>query len=542
MARPEISFAAFYLMWAEVRRWTVPDVHIRACHWLEHRGDLAVFRAHRGFSKSTILAVYNAWRYYRDPTYRILHQGDQDPTAYKTSRDTKAVLMRHPLTSDWFGSGARGDVKFWWTPGADDERNPSMQAAGILSNITSSRADEIQNDDVEVPRNIQTPEAREKLRYRLGEQVHILVPGGRTLFVGTPHTHDSIYDEQEALGADCLTIRMFDQEHRIDDAKEKAYELGFAPEFVFSGIGKPARLLIKGTDYTLKGNRLEFKVPPGGLVDCYAGVAWPERFDGKELEKRRKKTRTINEWDSQYQLHSKPIHEVRLDPARIRVYDCEPRFNRQNKILTMWLGGVQIIGMSLRWDPASGKTNSDVSAVVLDLQDMAGNHYWHKAEALLGDIAETSPDGKTITGGQVMALCDLIEEFKVPRVTIETNGIGAYAPSFLKMALKQRGLRCAVGEEKAITNKNPRILEALQPLIEAGMLWAHRSVIEGPLWDQMKDWNPAIKDQPDDLLDAGSGAVTDQPARIGQFIGNLNADQADDWRPSADTYSYALEA
>ena len=38
--------------------------------------------------------------------------------------------------------------------GATDERNPSMQAAGILSNITSSRADEVQNDDVEVPRNI----------------------------------------------------------------------------------------------------------------------------------------------------------------------------------------------------------------------------------------------------------------------------------------------------------------------------------------------------------------------------------------------------
>ena len=35
----------------------------------------------------------------------------------------------------------RGDVKFWWTPDSDDERNPSMQAAGIMSNITSSRAD-----------------------------------------------------------------------------------------------------------------------------------------------------------------------------------------------------------------------------------------------------------------------------------------------------------------------------------------------------------------------------------------------------------------
>ena len=61
----------------------------------------------------------------------------------------------------------------------------------------------VQNDDVEVPRNIKTPEAREALRYRLGEQTHILVPGGSKLYVGTPHTHDSLYDEMERLGADC---------------------------------------------------------------------------------------------------------------------------------------------------------------------------------------------------------------------------------------------------------------------------------------------------------------------------------------------------
>lgn len=538
MAGREISFAAFYLMWGAHRRWAVPDVHIQACHWLEHRGDLAVFRAHRGFSKSTILAVYNAWRYHRNPLYRILHQSESDPTAYKTSRDTQNVLRNHPLTKGMFRDGG---VQEWWVEGANDPRNASMYARGILSNVTSARADECQNDDVEVPRNIQTPEAREKLRYRLGEQTHILVPGGRTLYVGTPHTHDSLYDEQEQLGADCLTIRMFNREHRIDDAKEKSYTLPFVPEFVFSGIGKPARLLEEGIDYKLTGKRLQFMVPPTGLVDCYAGVAWPERFDGKELEKRRKKTRTINEWDSQYQLHSKPVHEIRLDPEHILPYDVEPRFVTQNKIMTCWLGKVQIVGMSLRWDPSSGKTNSDVSAAVLDLQDAAGRHYWHRATALTGEIAETDRKGVPC-GGQVWQLCDLIEEFKVPRVCVETNGIGQYAPAFLKAALKKRGLRCAVKPEPAVMNKNARILDALEPLIQSRMLWAHVGVLNGDLWDQMKDWNPAVKEQPDDLMDAGAGAVVDQPARIGQFIGNPNDGPGDDWRPGAQEHTYALES
>lgn len=535
----KISFAAFFAIWAKHRGWKVPDVHWRIAHWMEHRKALAVLRCFRGIGKSTILAIYNAWRYYENNEYRILHQSEADGTAYKTSRDTQAVLRAHPLTRDLFRDGG---VEQWWVEGASDPRNASMYAKGILSNVTSARADEAQNDDVEVPRNIQTPEAREKLEYRLGEQTFILVPGGRQLFVGTPHTHDSLYDKMEAMGADCLTIPLFEREHRIDDAKLSAYQLDFVPEYVFAGIGRGARLLVPGQDYRLNGKRLEFTAAPGGLLDCYAGCAWPERFDREDLETRRRKTKTANYWDSQYQLHSRPVHEIRLDPNKIQAYDCEPRFIKSNRVLTMWLGNVQIVGCSLRWDPSGGKVTSDVSAAVLDLQDAAGRHYWHRVAALTGNIADTNERGDKITGGQVWQLVDMIEAFKVPRVTIETNGIGGYAPAYLKTCLKQRRVRCAVSEVQATLNKNVRILEALEPLLQSQMLWAHVDVLNGQLWDQAKDWNPAVKNQPDDLLDAGSGAVTDQPARIGQLSGNVTPEQGDDWRQTSGVLEATLEA
>ena len=63
---------------------------------MEAKGSLAVLRCFRGFGKSTLLAIYNAWRYYKDPTDRILHQSESDPTAYKTSRDTQNVIRNHP--------------------------------------------------------------------------------------------------------------------------------------------------------------------------------------------------------------------------------------------------------------------------------------------------------------------------------------------------------------------------------------------------------------------------------------------------------------
>lgn len=534
--RRRVDFPTFFALWADRQRWVVPDIHWRAVQWLQSRGDLAVLRCFRGFGKSTLLAVYNAWRYHEDRTYRILHQSESDPTAYKTSRDTKAVLQAHPLTSDMI---REGEVEQWWVHGATDARNASMYAKGILSNVTSARADECQNDDVEVPRNIQTPEGREKLRYRLGEQTHILVPGGRKLFIGTPHTHDSIYDEQARLGADCLTIRMFESEHRIEAASERRYVVPFIPDMVFSGIGEHTRLLVEGKDFEIEGRVVVFARPPKSLVDFYAGSAWPERFTPAEMLKRRRETRTINEWDSQYQLHSKPVTNTRLDPERITVYDVEPAFRTANGETVMTLGGVRIVGAAFRWDPASGKLTSDVSAVALCLQDDSGRRYLHRVERLVGDIAEFADDGKEIVGGQVAQICDLVKQFQIPRVTVETNGIGKFAPATLKAALKQRGLQCGVKEHPETGNKNKRMLEALEPLLLANeMLWAHASVMDGPLPPQMRDWNPAVQDQPDDYIDAVSGAVTETPERVGSKVrADISAgDKRNDWRPASGTF------
>lgn len=533
----KVSLLVFFLMWARRMRWRVPDIHIRTIVWLENKGDLAVLRCFRGFGKSTILAIYNAWRYYRDPTFRVLHQSESDPTAYKTSRDTQNVIRNHPLTRHLLPPN-QGTVEQWWVDGATDFRNASMFAKGILSNVTSARADECQNDDVEVPRNIQTPEAREKLRYRLGEQTHILVPGGSSLFIGTPHTHDSLYDEVESMGADCLTIRMFEHEHRIEAATLVAYDVPFMPEVVFSGIGKHARLLVEGKDYLLTRKGIAFSAAPGTLVDCYAGCAWPERFDHAELERRRRKTRTINEWDSQYQLHSKPVTEVRLDPARIIPYDVEPIVRRANGACSMWLGETQIVGAVAYWDCSLGKVQSDASALSLVLTDQRGQLYWQVAKAMEGELAEFDTKDR-IVGGQVVQVRDLVLRYQIPAVVVETNGPGGFVPNILRQAL--RGTSCAVREEHSSTNKQKRILDALEPPLSSRFLWAHVDVLRGPLWDEMRDFNPAISDQADDYLDSGAGAISQTPVRIGKIVGKPTGEQRDDWRPDAGVHEVQVD-
>ncbi|MGP3068481.1 phage terminase large subunit [Serratia nevei] len=534
-----ISFVAFFIMWAERMGWDVPDCHYRAAHWLEHRGNLAVLRCFRGFGKSTILAVYNAWRYYQNRQYRILHQSEADGTAYKTSRDTQNVLRNHPLTRGMLPDG-QGTVEQWWVNGSLDMRNGSMYAKGILSNVTSARADECQNDDVEVPRNIQTPEAREKLRYRLGEQTHILVPGGRKLFIGTPHTHDSLYDEVEAMGADCLTIKLFEKEHRIDEkqATARSYALPFRPEYVFIGIHIGARLLAEGVDYQLTATGITFAEPPGTTVDCYAECAWPERFTPAEMEKRRQETRTVNEWDSQYQLHSKPIGESRLDPERIREYNVQPEIRYANRTASMWLGSQQIVGAIAWWDVATGKAKADASAFSLVLTDARGHLYWHVCQELIGDLAEFDERDK-ITGGQVVQIRELVIRYQIPQVVVEVNGPGSFAGKLLRQALKGTG--CGVREEFTITNKQKRILDAFEAPLSSRFLWAHSDVLDGPAYDQMRDFNPAVTNQPDDFIDSGAGAISETPVRIGKLVGKPTAQGREDWQPTDGDHEVAVD-
>jgi hypothetical protein len=546
--RKPVTFLAFFVMWARLQGWRVPLLHVRICTWLETCVEPErVLMVFRGAAKSTIYAVYKAWKLYRDRHHRSLVWSADNDTAGMLTADTINVLRNHPLTRGMLPK--KPGAKRFWVVGARDARNASMRANGVNTNATGARADDVDFDDVEVPGNVETPQARAKLRQRISESTHIAVPGAQKTYIGTPHTHDSIYPEQIAAGAASLKIPLFEHALRFDKdmTTRRQFRVPFdAAEdgfYVMAGIYKPARMLVEGVDYTLRDGVLTFPRPPGCVIDVAACCNWPERFTREEIGKRRKETLTLNAWDSQYMLEAKPIGEIRLDPELITAYECEPEIRKANRVTTMWLGAVQITGCALHWDPSSGKLKSDVSAAVFDLQDGFGRHYWHRALGMKGAVAETSEDGHRITGGQVMELCDLIEKFRIPRVTVETNGLGDGAEKFLKMALKQRKLNfCGVTCITAVENKNKRILEALEPLLQSGMLWAHTSVLDGPLWDQMKDWNPATQKQADDYLDAGSGAVTDQPTKIGaETVRNEDAGRHEDWRPNSGVFEATLE-
>lgn len=544
MSEKTVSFLTFFLVWARLQGWEVPLLHVRICVWLEkERHPERVLMVFRGAAKSTIYAVYKAWRLYRNRSHRSLVWSADNDTAGMLTADTINVLRNHPLTRGMLP--AKPGAKRFWVTGARDARNASMRAVGVNTNATGARADDVDFDDIEVPGNIESVEARTKLRNRISESTHIAVPGAQKTYIGTPHTHDSIYPERIARGAAVLKITLFEHSARFTETRERTrYPLppiGDDGLYVMAGISKTARMLREGLDYRLDGGDLVFAEPPGVTIDVCSMCAWPERFTRAEIELRRKETLTFNAWDSQYGLEAKPLSEIRLDPSKLVPYADELVLIKRNRVPVLMLGSTQIVGMAARWDPAGGKLKSDVSAVAIVPQDAIGRRYLHRVAALTGEVAEFDKRGERIVGGQVHQLCDLIEACYVTRIVVETNGIGQFAPVTLRAALKQRRLRCGVVEEPSVQNKARRILEALEAPLSSAMLYVHTSVEDGPLWPQMKDWNPAEKNQPDDYLDAAAGAVSETPERVGRTLRNLDATPAHDWRPDVGVFEAELE-
>lgn len=555
MTQPKISFLAFFLLWAGYQGWKVPDFHGQVCIYLESfyiNGRTGLLMLPRGHSKSTILDVFNAWVIFCWPSTQILHQGTTDEDAYKCSNGTKDVLEKHPLcVSNLDVKRKKGEIERWWVNGTKDVRYGTMLAKGILSGVTGHRAHFIQNDDVETPKTTSNPKQRESLVQKLSEQTHIAYPKAKKLWIGTPHSHDSLYEKIKKLKkVDILVLKMFEHEKRFENAEAGIkYFLDFEPVHAFAGIGTGSKYLEKDKDYTCKKNGEAYQVILASdhyIADFYSESIWHERFDSEEMTARREECKTLNEWDSQYQMHAKPIGDVRLDPDKIIPYIEEPCIRKANKHVIMMLGERQIVGATLHWDPASGKKNSDASSAALVFHDDLGNKYWHRSITLTGGVLATDDDG-VITGGQVWQLCDLIEKYHIPRVTIETNGAGTFAPDSLKACLKKRRIRCGVSEIHNSKSKNLRILDGIEGPLMSGMLWAHISVLENENNDdsiqvkQMREFNPSITEQPDDHIDSLATAITDAPTRIGKLHRTTEAHEGVNWRENSGVIEAALD-
>ena len=184
--------------WNKLLGFSTPKHHRQILQFLvdvlnqePHRGLLNAFR-HSG--KSTVVGIFAACVLYYKPNTRILIISAESVLASRMVSHIKNILENHPWCSEILP-----DVKKEWgshkitIKRPIGIREPSVICQGIKGNITGMRSDLIICDDVEVPNTCNTQQKRINLRERLRELDFILSPHGAMIYIGTPHTKDTIY-------------------------------------------------------------------------------------------------------------------------------------------------------------------------------------------------------------------------------------------------------------------------------------------------------------------------------------------------------------
>lgn len=465
-----VDFRLFFMIWAMQSDWDVPDFHWDMIDFLEKSDDwengTGVLQVFRGAAKSTITALWIVFKLVKDPSLRFLILSADDRAAKRMSRDCRNIITRHPLASHLRGREEQWRENQFDVVGNDDARNPSVSAYGITSNITSARTDICVFDDVEVKRNTGNEEMREKIRLRINEVDHLLIPvTGRKLFIGTPHAFESIYPERIEMGATSL----------------------FLP-------------LIMN--------------PEGEWPEMQGESRWADRFT-EDVIKLRQLQSTKGEFLSQYQLIPVSVEDSILEPDKCLIYEQEVLYYRSHGRLYANIGGIRdahgtilggqdVVSVSAFWDPSLSKAKGDSSVLAIVYSTDRGHYFIHRLFTITGDADQ-----------QCKQVRKHLVEFKVPAVGIETNGIGGFLPQIL---LKQtRGTGIGVDEVfTSLVSKGVSIVEAFETPLSISAIHISKQVSETPFLQQMRDFHPRNTRVKDDYIDAASKAIEREPIRMGR--------------------------
>ena len=242
------------------------------------------------------------------------------------------------------------------------------------------------------------------------------------------------------------------------------------------------------------------KIP---IVDDTGASAWPELFSPSRIDDLRNAVGNRH-FASQMMLEPVSTERARLDPGGVQLYDAE--FDARSG----QIGKHKITGAAVYWDPSTGRRGRDGSVcVVLYRDDASRCVFVHDILYMTVSDNDTHPLARQ---------CDCVLEFmarhNMRRITIETNGIGNALPEIMRDAASRVGAPITI---MRITNNRPkvdRILDAIEPFLGAGRMYAHHRITQTPFVAEMLGWSPIGSAGHDDGLDAVAGAISIAPTPI----------------------------
>jgi hypothetical protein len=194
-----------YVIWSYLNLPEPTPVQYDIAKALQHGSKRLIIEAFRGIGKSWITSAFVVWLLFRNPDLKIMVVSATKERADQFSMFTKRLISDIDFLAELRPrSDQRNSLKSFDVGGASPDHSPSVKSASITGQLTGSRADIIIADDIEIPNNSMTQDARDKLAELVKEFDAILkpLPTSRIIYLGTPQTEMSIYNVLGERGYD----------------------------------------------------------------------------------------------------------------------------------------------------------------------------------------------------------------------------------------------------------------------------------------------------------------------------------------------------
>ena len=191
-----------YLAWKHLNLPQPTPVQYDIADYLQSPEKRLVIEAFRGVGKSWITSAFVCHQLLMNPQRNILVVSASKTRADDFSTFTQRLIAEMPILSHLIprNEQRQSKVSFDVAP-AKASHAPSVKSMGITGQLTGSRADLIIADDVESANNSQTQLMRDRLGETVKEFDAIIKPKiGRIIFLGTPQTEMSLYNDLEERG------------------------------------------------------------------------------------------------------------------------------------------------------------------------------------------------------------------------------------------------------------------------------------------------------------------------------------------------------
>jgi len=192
-----------HVVWDHLTLPKPTPVQLDIADYLQHGPRRRIIEGFRGVGKSYVTVAFVTWLLLRNPdeAVMVVSAGEDRATAF--SIFVKRLIAEMEILQHLRPKlGQRTSNEAFDVGPAKAKGSPSVKSVGIFGQLTGSRAGTIVADDIEVPKNSETQNMRDKLSELVKEFDAVLMPGGDIVYLGTPQTEQSLYNRLPERGYD----------------------------------------------------------------------------------------------------------------------------------------------------------------------------------------------------------------------------------------------------------------------------------------------------------------------------------------------------